>query len=132
MWNAILWFIIGVAIVVIIIPAVSWLFRQIRDRVNSKGVRVDPELLEKGYYTEATIDYFTISEDPNEPMVIMYTCPYCCRGNEGVQISITPELIDAFKEAISTHEGMRIPCSNCKKDIKLTTSQFYQYLKQKS
>ena len=50
---------------------------------------------------------------PTKPLTVVYTCPYCCEGKEGIQSEVPDQLVTDFLAALQTGTGCQTPCPNC-------------------
>ena len=52
-----------------------------------------------------------------DEMHIMYTCPLCCSGTEGIHSKIEGELRERFISGILSSAGVRTQCPNCNTNL---------------
>ncbi len=68
---------------------------------------------------DATIEMVIMLKDKKQPITIIYTCPYCCKGEEMIEVQIDPLMNDAVTEALENCEGIPLNCYICKKELTL-------------
>jgi predicted RNA-binding Zn-ribbon protein involved in translation (DUF1610 family) len=54
-----------------------------------------------------------------KPLTVVYSCPNCCSGKEGIRSEIPTEIEADFLDSILSDRGCLTPCPNCGENILL-------------